>query len=59
MAHQKINSWKGQGMMQKREAQDEVTSGMEKYSQQARMEGIRGIFTGKSFLIGEKKTQKM
>lgn len=40
VAHQKIKSWKGQGMMQKREEQDEVTSN----SQQARTEWIRGIF---------------
>lgn len=29
MAHQKVESWKGQGRMQKREEQDGVTSEME------------------------------
>lgn len=59
VAHQKINYWKGQRVMQKREKQDEVTSGMEENSQQARIEWIRGIFTGKSFLIDGKTPENV
>lgn len=59
VAYQKINYCKGQSVMQKKEEQDGVASGMEENSQQARVEWIRGIFTGKSFLFDGKTLENV